>query len=736
MKTSVFYFIIVFLAPITLFCQMKEIEKAELHFERLEFKEALDNYFRAYNKNKRNITTQKQIALCYFKINDMLNAEKWYKTALKKGTLNNEELLIYTEVLMQNKKYEEVEKKISIYNNQGGASSKINRYKEALLNQKYLLKDSADFKVFPIKEINTPGADFSPCFYQDGIVYVSERNHGNFSNSEFLWDESHFLDYYFIKLDDKSKGTFKSKSDYFRQKVNSGYHEGPLSFNKNESLMAFTRNNYFKGKTSLSKDGTNKLKIFFREKTDGKWGEIKNFEYNNDEYSCGHPALNKKGDVMYFVSDMPGGSGGTDIWMSKFENGIWQKPKNLGDKINTSGNEMFCVLMNDSILVFASNGRVGLGGLDIYITNLNNNREVTVENLGYPINSSKDDFGLITDSTFRYGYFSSNRNGVENGSDDIYFFSRQTSAIPVIVIDNESRKPLPNGKLECVFNTNIKINNTDSNGKYNLTTSDIPLRLKASYNGYSDSTLSLNKAAILKNEVRKIIIPLKKNKYYLNITIIDNETKTPLSHVSVSANFISKPVISELNFITILDKKNMAFLKSYNYGDTVILNTKLSLEGYLSKTELLKNVIGNDTLINVTIGMDKLKKGIDVGKLVSLNPIYFDVDKFDIRNDAAEELDKIVAVMQQNPNIVIELGSHTDCRAPAKYNLTLSDKRAKASAAYIISKGIAKNRIYGKGYGENKLLNKCACEGKKESTCSEEEHQLNRRTEFRIVEIN
>jgi outer membrane protein OmpA-like peptidoglycan-associated protein len=135
------------------------------------------------------------------------------------------------------------------------------------------------------------------------------------------------------------------------------------------------------------------------------------------------------------------------------------------------------------------------------------------------------------------------------------------------------------------------------------------------------------------------------------------------------------------------------------------------------------------------LGMDKIAVGLDLAKIIDIKPIYFDLGKFNIRKDASLELDKIVKVMQENPSMVVELGSHTDCRSSIASNMKLSDARAKASATYITGKGIGKDRIYGKGYGESKLINGCACEGAVKSTCTEAEHQANRRTEFIIVKM-
>jgi outer membrane protein OmpA-like peptidoglycan-associated protein len=355
---------------------------------------------------------------------------------------------------------------------------------------------------------------------------------------------------------------------------------------------------------------------------------------------------------MYFTSDMPGGYGGTDIYkVTKDEKGIWGKPENLGDKINTEGDEMFPFFEEkNGVLFFASNGRFGLGGLDIFICEIKNSGVVRVYNPGAPLNTQYDDFAVITDDKLTNGYFSSNRIG-GGGDDDIY-------GVDILKALNISKKIEGFAKERdgsIIPKTFITLLNDKNNVIDTLTTKD-----DGAYTFLVDNNKNFKLTG-------------KKEKYAEGDTV---------------ANTFGKEFIVKADVIL------------------------------LKKEEIVAQRIKVDT---------------DLGKILELNPIYFDFHKYNIRPDAEIELAKIVSVMNKYPAMIVELSAHTDCRATKQYNQALSDRRAKASADYIKKRITKPERIYGKGYGETKLINGCACEGAVVSNCSEEDHQKNRRTEFVIV---
>jgi outer membrane protein OmpA-like peptidoglycan-associated protein len=718
--------------------QALTLKKANAHFGKLEYKDAAQLYVSALSKDPNLNLAVHNLATCYLKLNDIKNAEKWYAKAVTLNDAKPNEYLEFAEILKQNSKYEESKKWFDKYSSATGNTKRSNRLYESNEELKDYYTDSASFEITLAKELSSAGSDFSPYYYKDGLLYVSERDHDKFSTSEFLWDKSHYLDLYYSEFDNKAKPSFKKESP-FHSKLNTKYHEGPLAMNKEQTFMVFTRNNYFQNKVRLSNDGVNKLKLFYNELNNGKWSSAKDFPYNNDQYSCGHPALTADGKTMYFVSDMPGGIGGTDIWKSSFTNSTWTKPVNLGEKINTEGNEMFPTLIKDSVFYFASNGLGGLGGLDVFSVPYNNGSFSTPKNIGYPINSNMDDFGLIFSPENESGFFSSNRPNKDGGSDDIYSFKTKGYYLTILLIDENTKLPLSKGVVTYTLSNKTYAIVTDDMGKYKIKVRpETDYNLASLYPKYSNATSTISTKGSSAKKNLDLVIPMRPMEYKLIATVTDAKTKQFINEAEIK-------ILDDLNNKTVFinEKTNVQgsvtkMLLGKTKGDKIKFEIILKKENYLSKTEIFEIELANEPTIQIPINLlalDPISIGTIVGKLIDIKPIYFDLDKSLIRPDAAIELDKMVTVLMENPTIVIELGSHTDCRASASYNMSLSDRRAKASAAYIISKGIDKKRVFGKGYGESKLMNKCACEGKVEVPCSEEEHQLNRRTEFKIVKM-
>jgi outer membrane protein OmpA-like peptidoglycan-associated protein len=362
--------------------------------------------------------------------------------------------------------------------------------------------------------------------------------------------------------------------------------------------------------------------------------------FNSDEYSCGHAALSPDGKTLYFISDMPGGCGGTDIYKTvmtvKNDSSIqWSAPENLGDVINTAGNEMFPYVHKDGTMYFSSDAHNTLGGLDIFSSVFENGKWSSPENLNYPINSSKDDFAFVLNDDNKTGYISSNRNDL----DKIYEISLPD---PVFIL-----KGIVSDK-----NTGAVIENA--------------------------SVEMLNK----KSGSKEMLFTNKKGEYQAKL-----KAETSYSIQAEKEGYL-KPNPQE---VTTVGKKRSETFKADFKLEKLVLDKPIAIEN-----------------------------------------IYYDLDKWDIRKDAALELDKFVILLNNNPQIIVELSSHTDSRADDNYNQVLSEKRARAAVKYVIKKGVSPNRLKWKGYGESQLVNRCS----NGVDCFEEEHQQNRRTEFKITKLN
>jgi outer membrane protein OmpA-like peptidoglycan-associated protein len=530
---------------------------------------------------------------------------------------------------------------------------------------------------------------------------------------------------------------------YFKRDVNSfnafntKFHEGPVAFNKTKDVIIFTRNNFHQGKFKKDGQGVNRLKLFMAKKSGNGWGSPKEVPFNSDAYSVGHPAFDESNQFLYFASDMPGGSGGSDLYRVAYNDGVFGNPENLGDKVNTDGNELFPFVAKD-ILYLASDGHGGLGGLDLMAVSLKNYSQQ--KNMGYPINTNKDDFGLLIDESGKEGFVSSNRNRI-GLDDDIYYFTRTkpvsfTTPLRVLVVDRATQNPIPMANV-VPENSSLPPCITDNEG---YCVFDAEPNNTHSFVGKKDKYLDGSSSIDLKEDLQDALVKIYLDEFGNSLYCLVKErgTNLPLSEVKVTVTnkktgekFIEE-VTSGLGEL----RRQLANTK---VGDVLNYTFRFEHPGYLSKTANFNYTIEKQGEIPVhelmDINLDKIELGTDVGKLIKINPIYFDLNKDNIRKDAAVELEKIVQVLKDNPTMVIELGSHTDCRSTAQYNMALSDRRAKSSAQYVISKGIDKSRIYGKGFGETKHVNGCACEGAVKPNCSEAEHQLNRRTEFIIVKL-
>ncbi|MGZ4037596.1 MAG: OmpA family protein, partial [Bacteroidia bacterium] len=394
----------------------------------------------------------------------------------------------------------------------------------------------------------------------------------------------------------------------------------------------------------------------------------------------------------------------------------------------------------DNLLYFSSDGQEGLGGLDIFEVKMKDDKPGKVYNMGKPINTSADDFAMALSEDKSIGYLSSNRSG-DGSNDDIFKFDvlrvvKRGKTVNFVVKDKDSGEPLANAKLQI----NADSVRTNDKGEYQgLVEEDVNYSVTASKTKYFDAKDSVSTKSSEADEFTRTITLEKDPNLSLLAFVLDAKSNQALEGVKISIKdaAANKP-FDEYTTPATGDYRKP--LKGKKIGDKLNFVITLEKPGYLTKTvnfnyDITKEgEIKLNELLALTIG--KIEVGMDLAKMIDMKPIYFDLGKSAVRKDAAIELDKVVAAMKQYPNMIIELGSHTDCRSSAAANLKLSNARAKASASYIVTKGkIDKKRITGKGYGESKLLNGCACEGALKSNCSEEEHAKNRRTEFIIVKL-
>ncbi|MES2592841.1 MAG: OmpA family protein [Bacteroidota bacterium] len=628
----------------------QEKSRNELKGDKYAFRYSYNEAIESYNNAKElTLDGKRKLAESYRKIGKNVEAEIVYSEIVhaSAGVLP-EDHFNFAMTLKTNGKYEEAHNSLD----------KFAALKPEDLRAKDYVAHKAEFTGFSTDDgkyktehlnLNTDAQDFGTSYYiGNKVVFASSRG---VSRRKQNGNGKSFLNMYVSAVED---GQLKDP-EIFGKSFNSKMNDGPASFSNDGTFMAFTRNNI----RDKSKDKIVELAIYFSTYKDEKWSKPEACNLNDAGNSVGHPSLTADGKTMYFTSNAPGGFGGADLYKStKDEKGEWTKPENLGNQINTEGDEMFPFLEEKTgTFFFASNGRFGLGGLDIFICKTKGAGFDAVYNAGSPLNTQYDDFSPIADGKTDKGYFSSNRVG-GSGDDDIYSVSFLNGL--------ETRKKIE-GFAKSNDGSNIPqtfITLLDEKGNVldTLTTKD-----DAAYTFFIDNDKNFKLAG-------------KKETY------TDGEA---------TGNTFGKDRIVKTD-VTLLKKEEVAAIK---------------------KEEITK----------------KIQVGADLGKILELNNIYYDLDKSDLRPEAVTELTKIVKIMNENPTMVIELSAYTDCRATKEYNQILSDKRAKVPTGYIQSRITNPERIQGKGYGETKLLNSCACEGAVVSICTEADFQKDRRTEFIIT---
>lgn len=719
-------------------------KKAEKQYRQFAYTTAAKTYDELRNANFKKTQVTKRLVDCYRFTNKWEKAEPLYAELTQSDSIDPVYYYYYAQSLRSNGKYAESLIWMDKFNAKNTNDSRGKKFADEKNFIEAIRSKGKAFEISLFEEINSEQADFGAFLMNDELIFASSRTSNSTTKERYAWDDKPFLDIYSAKFKDDKL----SEITILPKLVNTKFHEGPAILTKDITTMYFTRNNVIKRKKTNSSQGVNQLLIFKTQKKGDKWSDPVRLPFNNNEYSVGHPALSPDEKRLYFSSNTPGGFGGTDLYYVEIKGDTsYGKPVNLGKEINTEGNEMFPFITESGYLTFASDGQVGFGGLDLFSsTPLDGGMYEKPQNLGEPLNSPNDDFAFYIDKEEKTGFFSSNRTGGK-GDDDIYKVKllkplKRQVVVTLIALNKIDSSKMQNAVLKIYNNEGVLIKElkTDVNGETKIVVeAEKEYKFTAERDSFSPGESVFNTINLKKDEVKSTAFLLSNMGFNLCGTIKEKGSGTPLKDVKImiTEKQTRKEILSVITSETGQFKKK---IEDANINDMLNYIIKLEKDGFLGKTATYSAVLTkpgdyslNDVLANIE--MEKVEVGKDLAKMIDIKPIYFDIAKFNIRKDAALELDKIVQVMKENPNMIIELGSHTDCRSSAASNMTLSDKRAKASAAYIVSKGIDKGRISGKGYGEAKLLTPCPCEGAKKSDCSEEDHQKNRRTEFIIVKM-
>ena len=672
------------------------------------------------------------MASCYVALHENEKAYEILSKLNASGQLSSlDNLTLYSEVCLLTNRYNESDQVNNKITEQYGSATTNNRISS---NPEDRNKWKAPMTI-QLSTLSSTKTDFGAYPDSKGDIYFVSSRGTDLIKRIWAGNGTRFLDIY----------SSNSNGDIHRlkSKVNTKFHEGPLCFHPNGKWVYFTRNNVSSGKNRTDANQIQNLKLYRAEIEGGKWKNIQELAFNSKDYSTGHPCLSNDGTTLYFASDMPGGLGGVDLYKGKVneQDGSVTQIENVGSIINTSGDEMFPWIYND-YFIYASNGQPGFGGLDLYVTKYSaNGLNTSAKNIGTPINSNADDFALTYVSENK-GFFSSNRKGF--GSDDIYSFVQESAFRFSINLSGNltelnSHELIPNQPL-VIKNAKGEILDTivtDDKGNFSYEVDPGQEIIIASNSGDFVSN-QWNFKASEESDQRLDLTLTKQPDLTINTLIADKSTGDPIEGVHV--------IITDKNTgVVLFDQLTNNQGTITNLLDELSMNQSLNLsvtidkKGYLEKTIDLNYQVTKTETINlhelIDLRIGKIEVGTNLADLIDIKPIYFDLGKYNIRTDAAIELDKIVKIMNEYPNMVIELGSHTDCRSSKAFNQKLSQNRAKASASYIQARITTPTRISGVGYGESKLKINCPCEGTIKSTCPEEDHAQNRRTEFIIKKV-
>lgn len=629
--------------------QKRKAQRAYDAIEAGEYFDAIDLFKDAYSKTKDRTEKAEltfMVAECYRMTNDPKNAETWFKKIAGKDYARPEATLRYAESLRKNGKYET---SIEVYREYRQMVPSDPRADLGIRSCELALEwmnSPEPYNIEEIKDLNSRGSDFSPVFARDdyGMVYFTSSRDEATGKAEHGATGQNFTDIFESRIDKKEKWSTPVPVEG----ISTEFEEGAPSFSSDFREIYFTR-------CEAGKRENKGCVIYFSKREGENWGTPVRLDLIADSLVAAHPAISPDGLSLYFVSQLPDGYGGKDLYVTHRENGSsqWMRPVNLGADINTRGDELFPYVKNDGTLYFASDGHIGMGGLDLYRAIPQPDGSWVVENMKYPINTFADDFGISYIGNEERGLFSSTRKG--RGNDEIYSFELPPLKFSVtgLVKDEKSGAAISSAAVQLIASDGNTIRTESGDG-------------------------------------------------------------------------------GEFRFML---KQNV---------DYIFLASK---QGYLNGKEK-----------ETTRGQDKSREYLTtiimtpIDKPIELPNILYDFGKWDLRPESMVSLDKLVETLNDNPNITIELMSHTDSRDTEEYNIELSQRRAQSVVAYLIEKGISSDRLTAKGYGESSpkivdeqiaadygfmkagfILNEQFINDLPSEEQKEIAHQVNRRTEFRVL---
>ncbi|MEN2401965.1 OmpA family protein [Flavobacterium sp. MC2016-06] len=624
--------------------QTASVKKADKKYDDYAYADAIKAYEHLVKKGSKDEKVFQRLGNSYYYIGELRQALSYYQQLF---AINDEQqadyLYRYAECLKSTGNYKKADEVLEKF------ILKAPLDKRAILfnqNRSYLEDIKTNSGRFDIADagINSKGSDYGSTILDNKLVFTSARDTGAIVKKNFKWTNKSISALYAVEM--MPDGSIGEAKFFHKKNLKANLNQSTPIFTKDGKTMYFTRNNSVNGKRKENEKEITLLKLYKATLIGDEWKDIQELPFNSDQYSVAHPALSIDEKTLYFASDMPGTLGLSDLFkVNIMPDGTFGKPENLGTDINTEGRETFPFISDENELYFASDGRPGLGGLDIYVSKIDkeNNFE-EVQNVGEPVNSKQDDFAFIINSKNRNGFYSSNReNG--HGLDDVYRFTENRKLIceqelSGIITDAETKETLSNVNLILVDENHKNAVEAVSDQKGN----------------YVFSNVKCGK------------------KYFIRTSKTDYELK----EVSIAL----KKANGKTTLMISLDKK------------VVPIVTKVAVTAKPIKINSVK--------------LQPIVVGTDLAKLLNIPMNFFDLGKATIRKSSEPQLMKIVNTLKQYRGMKLDVRSHTDSRQSDASNMILSEKRAQSTKAWLVKKGIDSSRLTAKGYGETQLVNRCA----------------------------
>jgi outer membrane protein OmpA-like peptidoglycan-associated protein len=679
--------------------QGQDLARAKRYFDRARYSQAITMYETIVTGNTSE-TVVKNLADSYYYTNNLKKAQQYYRYLFKNNNLNLTEdyYFRYSQTLKATGNYDDANSILREYYQKSANKESAAQFEK---ETKELENVAAIGNRFEIKnlDLNTANSEFGALENGEKLIFATTKRRPSIFDKIYQWNNETYLNLASVSLKNiNAKDSIKN----FAKELNSRMHESNAVFTKDGKYMYFTRNSSKNGHRRKNKEKISTLQIFKAEWVNGKWANIKALSFCSNDYSVEHPALSPDEKTLYFASDMPGTMGSFDIFSVEINDKIYGTPKNLGNKINTNKKEQFPFVSQDNKLYYSSNGLPGYGSLDVFVSEIKNETFSKPLNVGLPINSGLDDFSFNINSDTKQGYFSSNRAGGKGGDD---IFSIQETKDLIIedcmqllagtITDADTKLPLENAvvTLKTGDKNTIDSVTTTADGKFsfsvfcesnyivlaskeNYTDNSKTFRLGKERGKTNNASMALKSLEILKQEEQRLVEQKKKDE-----------------EVAVA--------------------KQKEVEKAEKEKEKVVAEVK--------KKEKIDKIIAQEK--DVVKEKDKV--------VIKTEPIYFDYDLWYIRKDSKVALKRVIELMNKYPDMILEIGSHTDMRGDNKYNAVLSEKRAESTKEFLVDLGIADNRITARGYGESQPIIEC----KTEESCTEEQHELNRRSEFVIKSL-